>query len=349
MIPPNEVDPEMDLPMVDSSEPSEAMSEIPIESSEAGASLPSVEEVRGSTPFESSMSQPDSQPVSEIPIERAETGASLPAVEELRAAQGRTGGRSLASLQCIAIAFLVVLVSFVGIAVAVSGRDKSSNSSDSQARRFSVEDLAEYMDRNGVTASQDIFDIATPQSKAAFWLANEDPRNVALPSVPIDVKEGYQFLTRYVLATVYYATDGDNWNFDFDFLTQDDICDWRATGISSTGQFIPFGALCRATTNLIYELYLGTSYPRNHTVSLCFWVQKISLSFLSLHRPKQSKRPTPLGVVDADNLGDAGFQYQPNSWHSSIGRQQTDCARYSGLCLVRTPRQRLTQPLGNVS
>jgi hypothetical protein len=296
---------------------SEPRSDIPLDNAEAGVSLPAPEEVGGGS-SRRQMEPPSeaSESVSEIPLDRAETGASLPTPEEL---QGRSSNnrrrRPFCSLWFAAAFFFVVVLAVVGVGVGVS-RNNSSSSEEppSTERKFSVEQLAVYLDQNGVTDTADILnDFGSPQSKAAFWLAETDARNVNLPSVSVDEPEGYGFLTRYVLATVYYATAGDNWLFDFKFLSQDDVCDWRGARLSNDGQVIPFGSLCRQSTEQIYALYLGTSPKREKLFVLARNLQLLC-ALLSLtsqcfyyscgrRRPKSFERNPPFGADDSDNLG----------------------------------------------
>jgi hypothetical protein len=72
---------------------------------------------------------------------------------------------------------------------------------------------------------------STPQNKALNWLAE----NAALSSYS-DRKK----IQRYVLATLYYSTSGDNWVNKFGWLSDRDECEWYndAEGPFCVGGFV---------------------------------------------------------------------------------------------------------------
>jgi hypothetical protein len=68
-------------------------------------------------------------------------------------------------------------------------------------------------------------DPESPQSLALEWL--ESPLNS-------DYVSDERLIQRYALATLYYATDGENWNSKFLWLTSGDECLWFTSSLSST-------------------------------------------------------------------------------------------------------------------
>jgi hypothetical protein len=72
---------------------------------------------------------------------------------------------------------------------------------------------------------------STPQNKALNWLAE----NAALSSYSDQKK-----IQRYVLATLYYSTNGDNWVNKFGWLSDSDECNWYndAEGPFCVGGFV---------------------------------------------------------------------------------------------------------------
>jgi hypothetical protein len=213
----------------------------------------------------------DTSSMSEIPMERGETGASLPTPDEVRmdTGTGRSSGSRATTWRCYILFFLVLLVGLIGLGIGLAARGDSGNSgssgssinggsSSSQPRKFSIEDLAAYLEQSGVTSSNDIFDMTSPQSDAAAWMANQDGRNLPLPTT-VGQPEDYRFVQRYVLATLYYAMKGNDWLLDSNFLSNDDACAWRTTRLNRNGERVNFGVLCDAETNTnILALYLGT-------------------------------------------------------------------------------------------
>eukprot|EP00977_Amphora_coffeiformis_P000110 scaffold26_cov158-Amphora_coffeaeformis.AAC.2 len=218
---------------------------------------------------------PPSSSMSEIPLELGEP--SLPNPEEIRMSardvntnnnNGSGGGR-----RCVwySVLGIILVVSVVAIVVGLSSSSSSgggsrggtggASGSNSAPRQFSFEALAAYLEEEGISDPQELLSFPTPQSQAARWLANEDTRNLALPSEGVESKQGYHFITRYILATIYYAMSGSDWRFQFNFMSEDDICDWRDTlYVINTGEPVPFGSLCDATSGEIFRLYLGTLF-----------------------------------------------------------------------------------------
>ena len=64
------------------------------------------------------------------------------------------------------------------------------------------------------------------------------------PSSEIDKK----IIERYVLALIYFATDGDNWDNDLDFLSNATVCDWP----SNTSEFRSMGVHCDSVTGRVW-------------------------------------------------------------------------------------------------
>ena len=79
---------------------------------------------------------------------------------------------------------------------------------------FSLFDFLVEQSFDGGTALQDP---TTPQHRAYMWLSgNEDLASYSLQTI----------IQRYSLGTFYYSTDGDNWFFNDDWLSDTNECDW---------------------------------------------------------------------------------------------------------------------------
>ena len=70
------------------------------------------------------------------------------------------------------------------------------------------------------------------------------------PSSEIDK----QIIERYVLALIYFATNGDNWDNDLDFLSNATVCDWP----SNTSKFRSMGVHCDSVTGRVKSVMFGT-------------------------------------------------------------------------------------------
>ena len=65
-------------------------------------------------------------------------------------------------------------------------------------------------------------DVTSPEHRAVNWLANVDPAQLDFVNTDLD-----QLIQRYVLTVVYYATGGENWQYQYNFLSQDNVCEWN--------------------------------------------------------------------------------------------------------------------------
>jgi hypothetical protein len=90
-------------------------------------------------------------------------------------------------------------------------------------------------------------DGSSPQYLALTWLANNDT---------VDEREIQRVEARYALATLYFATDGDEWKDDLHFLSPHlHECNWTTSSAADniTGQ----GVGCNADMEII-SLVIGT-------------------------------------------------------------------------------------------
>jgi hypothetical protein len=153
------------------------------------------------------------------------------------------------------IACIIVVIGVsVGVAVAVtSGGDDDVPISALSPTAAPKADIA-YLSDRAVTLkpvleylSSDpsvLEDPTTPQYGALVWLADLD-------EAVIDPADSLRLETRYALATIYYATDGDNWFQNLGFLSPMHECDWNV----ETEQF-PAGFSCNSEEE-VFSLNLG--------------------------------------------------------------------------------------------
>jgi len=114
-----------------------------------------------------------------------------------------------------------------------------------------------YLLKHGISLSTDFENPLSSQSKALDFLAHEDEMRLSVPKNGPDSRDGYKFLTRYIMALFYYAMDGENWNFDLLFLSKHDTCDWFEIFEPPIGQV---GVLCNEYSNEIEGLsFLGNN------------------------------------------------------------------------------------------
>lgn len=182
-------------------------------------------------------------------------GASLPTPEEMRATITPSRGSSSWKKRLLyyGVPAILLIVLIIGVSVGVSNKKNSGG----EERRASFVDVFEFMVENEVSDRSTFDNSQSPQSKAARWMAEEDPLNLGVPSSDVEDNEGYKFMQRYVLAVCYFANGGDNWISPFQFLTGAPTCGWSGIlGILSNGSPYYFGSLCDSSTGVIDRLYL---------------------------------------------------------------------------------------------
>lgn len=71
----------------------------------------------------------------------------------------------------------------------------------------------------------------SPEAQALYWISYDD-------SAQIDPQSHIDKVTqRFVLATLYFSTGGDNWEHSFSFLSHHDECEWNHGGDSLGGAY----------------------------------------------------------------------------------------------------------------
>ena len=90
-----------------------------------------------------------------------------------------------------------------------------------------------------------VSDVSTPQGMAVTWLAGGDPAGL-----DVDATSFTELAERYVLALVYFATNGPTWEQQYLFLSSSSVCDWNG------GEE---GVFCDQNGNIV-ELILCKSY-----------------------------------------------------------------------------------------
>jgi hypothetical protein len=81
--------------------------------------------------------------------------------------------------------------------------------------------LAEILLQNEVSGAEALEDDSSPQFRALRWLANEDTAVLDLDSTSTVF-----LIQRYVLAVLYFATNGEGWE-QLKFLPASSVCEWK--------------------------------------------------------------------------------------------------------------------------
>ena len=196
----------------------------------------------------------------ESPVDLRGAGMSLPDPEELKTDRGVNDG-CFKMWVWIVVAFVFFLSLTVGLAVGLSNNKEPSGTTESAFVPVSREEvraaMESYVVDNGVTSASDLSSSTSPQSKALDFLANEDPLQLNAPLTDLSEDEGYMFITRYVMAVVYGALNGENWDSDMLFKSKFDTCNWYDLFPKPIGKV---GVLCSADTEKVYGLSIRKSF-----------------------------------------------------------------------------------------
>lgn len=214
--------------------------------------LPSLEEYRASMTGHSTPN-PDgsSAALKKGDKEDENVHDQLPSVDEIKnSGVGITSRRR----ECFSYIAVIVAVILVTLAIVLrvtidrsndngatpNGSDGNPVESESPSVRDPnrLESMVQHLAGLGISSEDQLRTAGTPQYLAVDWLANKDGYAMTVPNTNY-VRS--RFVERYVLAVFYYATDGPNWKYDMDFLTDDDHCRWNDVFFTSTGESVLFG------------------------------------------------------------------------------------------------------------
>lgn len=251
-----------------------------------------------------SAQEPVDGELSDVPIDFADHGASLPSAEELRHSLGPTGGKrcrcggSRPLLWAVAAALAVIVL--ISIGAGVSRSNKGDAARAPPPRQSTVPQVVSYLAATGVSSQSDLKRGGSPQSLAVNWLANLDGKNLEVPKDGDgSTDEGYKYVTRYVLALLWYALEGSDWLNQFGFLSQNDMCYWNSPipVTSASGvEFVPGGVYCERESLNVAAIHLGASASPSrtmHSVNMGFpshWRRLLNPSQISMNSREPSLR-----------------------------------------------------------
>jgi hypothetical protein len=96
--------------------------------------------------------------------------------------------------------------------------DSAANTKNS--RHQTVQDFLAFFSER-----EDLERVGSPQYIASKWLADQDLRALEIPE-STEYNDSFEFVQRYILTVFYYATGGDDWKFDTQFVSPRSECDW---------------------------------------------------------------------------------------------------------------------------
>lgn len=152
------------------------------------------------------------------------------------------GGVVLAAIIGIAVALIVVFVPKDDTSQPTDNpifpppSEPSTNSTAEPSSR-----LSSLHERLSPIFGDLLSDESTPQFAALQWLSDTDPANLPVENTPLATLQ-----KRFILATLYFATNGASWTQQYNFLTEGDICSWNDGGLQ--------GVRCDETDYIHIEL-----------------------------------------------------------------------------------------------
>jgi hypothetical protein len=76
-----------------------------------------------------------------------------------------------------------------------------------------------------------IFEEGTSEYQALQWLAYKDPMKLPVTSTMEEILE------RFILANLYFATNGPEWKPQYNFLSGKNVCQWNDGGVNDVGVY----------------------------------------------------------------------------------------------------------------
>jgi hypothetical protein len=154
--------------------------------------------------------------------------------DESTKAQSDLQRKSAAILRKVA-ALLVVLMILSGIVIGTKTLRPKPNATFVAASHSTSISVLEFA-RNLLTplSGEIVFmDDSSSQYKALWWIVHEDPANMMMRLMVGNETQSsssllmmMMIMERYIMALLYFSTDGPNWILPYDFLGNESVCDW---------------------------------------------------------------------------------------------------------------------------
>lgn len=246
--------------------------------------------------FEPVMTQSTQTGKTELqPISSMEVEQPLPSVAEItgRPEGDETHHRRSNPLVSVLVLLVVVLFSLtIGLAIGLKGEEDSKIAAiqeieKEEEMKAAVDTFERYEEIVRFLSESDVSDLAalqsdgSPQQLAATFMAMLDPLFLPIPHSHV-VREGYQFVTRYVLMVLYFATEGDQWTKQRHFKSDLPCCQWWELNLDdNTRRLYEYtGVICNAngviTSLLLPDTKMSGQLPTE--LGLLFSIKSIVLN-----------------------------------------------------------------------
>jgi type II secretory pathway pseudopilin PulG len=131
-----------------------------------------------------------------------------------------------AGIVIVVVIILILIFIIILLATALASSDDEDEEEQPSLQTLQDELMSAL---NGEMSNSTWFPISSPQKEALNWMMNED-EGFDIETTPPNI-----ILERYVVAVLYYATDGPNWEYHRHFLSDLPVCEWSDAYPSQTG------------------------------------------------------------------------------------------------------------------
>jgi hypothetical protein len=209
---------------------------------------------------------------------------------------------SLCMLGCACVA---VLSLSIGFGAMVGSREPSSSDSGGSSGTSTMNSIPEEERYDALVeilepiVGADVRNISTPEYKAMQWLATVDPAHLPLDT-HIDI-----LTQRFVLATLYKTTKGEDWSQKYSFMSYNDVCTWN-NGDGEDGVYCSNGFVSKMELDNI-----GLDGTLPESIGLLTHLEHLNMdgNELSGHLPHSITLLTKLTSLDLRTLFHANQNY----------------------------------------
>jgi hypothetical protein len=180
----------------------------------------------------------------------------LPSVEEAKA-NLPPPARNYKNICMIVSVFLAAVGLVVG-GVVLAKKGSKQGSYEIEGRG---EEVIRFLFDLQVSALPALRDPSNPQHEAAMFIADGD--RYKMDMIGKDGGKSQRFIERYVLALLYYQFNGVAWNYNLNFLSSTDHCEWWQKLSTTGGTQLRMGVLCDENGH-VKKLNLGKKWTCRH-------------------------------------------------------------------------------------
>ncbi|KAG7349867.1 two component regulator [Nitzschia inconspicua] len=168
-------------------------------------------------------------PIVDEDLEDQHIHDQLPSVEEAKAKlPHKSIDHGKKRRLCYIAMGITTVILFIIIVAVASGNKKTSTKSVG-----SFQEVSDFLVSNGISTSPAMTAQKSPERLAATFVADGRWYHAGMSKPRI-----LRFLERYVLALIYYETNGPQWTKHYKFLSALDHCEWGETMSHPAGNFV---------------------------------------------------------------------------------------------------------------